>query len=95
MRRVLLGTSAICWVLAAWWVLRPMPAAHPLRLAPIFALLDLDGDGVVRPDEAARVGDRDLDFEALDLDGDGGLTPGEVEASIWALDPAWWVQGPN
>jgi Ca2+-binding EF-hand superfamily protein len=82
-------------MLAAWWIWRPTPPAHPDRIAPIFALLDLDHSGVIEPSEAAQLGGPDLNFEALDLDHSGVLTPGEVEASVWALDPAWWVQGPD
>ncbi len=72
-----------------------MPAAHPDRIAPLFALIDLDGDGIVGPEEARSVGALDLDFSALDLDGSGGLSLGEVEASLWALDPVWWIEGPE
>jgi len=94
-RRAALLCSALAWLVAVWWLVRPMPAAHPDRIAPLFELIDLDGDGWVRLQEAAQVGGPDLDFEALDLDGDGRLGPGEVEASVWVLDPAWWVEGPD
>lgn len=95
MKRLLLLTGVGCFALAIWWVVRPMPPAHPERIAPLFALIDLDGDGVVEPGEAQSVGAQDLDFAALDLDGSGGLSPGEVEASLWALDPVWWIEGPE
>lgn len=95
MSRVLVLLGVTCCAVAGWWVLRPMPAAHPDRIAPLFALIDLDGDGAVDPDEARSVGALELDFAALDLDHSGLLSPGEVEASLWALDPAWWVAGPE
>ncbi len=93
--RLFAGLGLVCWVVAAWWVWRPMPAQHPDRIAPLFALVDLDGDGLVSPTEARDVGALDLDFDALDLDHNGSLSPGEVEANVWALDPVWWVEGPE
>lgn len=95
MRRFLLAVVVALGVLALGSLARPAPPAHPERIAPLFALLDLDGDGRIGPDEATRVGSPDLDFAALDLDGSGALSPGEVEVSLWTLDPAWWVRGPN
>ncbi|GEM_PF-2065880 len=95
MRAALLGLALAAVGVSAWWIQRPMRAVHPARIAPLFAVLDLDGDGAVSPAEASQVGAPDLDFAALDLDGSGELSPGEVEATVWALDPAWWVEGPE
>ena len=80
---------------AAWLLWRPRPVEHPERFAPLFAVVDLDGSGVVEPDEAEQLLDPQVSFEELDLDGDGVLGPGEVEASVQVLDPAWYVRGPE
>ena len=76
MSRVLVLLGATCCAVAGWWVLRPTPADHPDRIAPLFALIDLDGDGAVDPDEARSVGALELDFAALDLDHRLGFTGG-------------------
>ena len=87
--------ATVCWVLACWWALRPMQAKHPNRVGPIFSSIDANDDGWIRPDEAAAVLNPTFQFDQLDLDGDGQLGPAEVEASIFALDPLWWVEGPE
>ncbi len=86
---------ALSAAVAAWFVWRPRPVEHPERFAPLFAVVDLDGSGVVEPEEAELLTDPSVPFDDLDLDGDGVLSPGEVEASVWVLDPAWYVEGPE
>ena len=85
----------VCWAAAGWLVLRPMKAEHPERTRPILVSIDTDGDGWIQPGEAGKVLPPGFPFARLDLNGDGRLGLAEVEASLIALDPLWWVEGPG
>lgn len=57
------------------------PTSNPLDAAIsqfVFQLLDVNKDGKVSKEEAAKIPQLAQSFEKLDADGDGGLNPGEL-----------------
>ena len=65
----------------------------PGAAARLLRRLDLNSDGVLSADEAARLSR--ADEPSWDLDGDGQVSPAELEAMAARVDPLWTVRQPE
>ena len=80
---LLLASAALCLTGAAVAVaLARARPEHPQVAGDFMAVLDGDGDGVLSPQEHARLSDGELPFALADVDGSGALEAWELELSL-------------
>jgi hypothetical protein len=60
---------------------------HPA--APLLAMIDDDGDGLISRLEFGWVADDPDGFEAADVDGDGAIGLGELTGMLWRVNPSY------
>jgi hypothetical protein len=87
---LLLGALALAGALVLG--LRGPAPRDPTSAARLLRRLDLDGDGQLRADEAARLSR--TGEPGWDLDGDGRVSAAELEAMVARVDPLWTVRQP-
>lgn len=87
---MLLGLATVLSVAAAWTVAHPWPVAHPTVSGAWISRLDLDADGVLTAEEAARQARPGA--PSWDLDGDGQVQAGELELALSTVDPTWLIR---